>query len=218
MEPFKIKKAEKLGEIPNAFQPDPLDEINLAEFYYDKTMPTRMGSAVKSPLEDLYDECTELVGTNAHLLLGHRGCGKSTELINLKRQLENDGQPVHIFRTELDANLYKVDRWDIMLFITEGLLSIAEKNNVKLPKKLVESVFDYLKKDIEEMEEITRFAMVSAEGEFAAATGLSLLIKLCASIKSSLQFGSQMRVIIREKIEKRAPEWMGYIRRLRIRL
>ena len=208
--PFKIKRAEDLSGMLSAFQPNPLDEIN-HEFYYENTMPSRVGHAFKSPLEDLFEDCTELAGENAHLLLGHGGCGKSTELINLKRRLKEDDQPVHIVRTELEANLYKVDCWDIMLFITEGLCSIAEENEIKLPSDLLQGVYDYLRKDLEEIETMSKDATALVSGEASASVGIVRLLKLCASIKSSLQVGTQIRTIIREKIERRAPEWMSYV-------
>ena len=207
-----MKRAENLEEILNAFQPIPLDEVNVPEFYYDNTMPTRMGHDFRSPLEDLLEDCTKLLlGANAHLLLGHGGSGKSTELINLKIRLKEAGQPVNIFRTELEANLYEADCWDIMLFITEGLCSIADDHKIKIPNNFLQSVFDYLKKDLEEIEETTTDASTSVSGKTSASISIGRLLELCAAIKGNLHFGTQTRTIIKEKVEKRASEWMKYI-------
>jgi hypothetical protein len=88
-----------------------------------------------------------------------------------------------------------------MLFITEGLCNIAEKNKIKLPKDTLQGVFDYIKKDIEETETI----------DSSASIDVGVVLSLFAFIKSNLQIGTQTRTIIREKMERRASEWLRYI-------
>lgn len=201
MKAFKMKRAESLDEMINSFQPTPLDEINLSDFYYGKTMPARIGHACSSPIDDLFEDCTKLSTATAHLLLGHSGCGKSTELINLKHKLKKNNHPVHIFRTELEANLHETSHVDIMLFITEGLCSIVKENTIMLSNALLQEVYDFLKKGLKEFETTAKEVSVD----------IVHLLKLCAAVKSSLQFETQTRTIIKGKIESRAAEWMIYI-------
>jgi hypothetical protein len=68
----RIKKAENLDGVRNAFEPEPLDGEDLDKFYIP-TMKSRMGNELLSPLEDLFEECNRPSLQNAHLLLGHRG-------------------------------------------------------------------------------------------------------------------------------------------------
>lgn len=196
-----MKKAENLGAMLNAFKLEPLNEINLPEFYYDNTMPIRTGHIVSSPLEDLFENCTMTSDANAHILVGHRGCGKSTELFNLERRLKEGGQPVHIYRTELEANLHLADGWDIMLFITEGLCKIAEKYNIELPSNTLQTIFDYINSDKE----------IVGISDTSTSFGIGAMLNFFASIKSNLQFDTKMRTTVTERIKKRASEWQLHI-------
>jgi len=201
MKQSEIKKAETLLEIINTMQPEPLDETTLPIFYYDNTMPIRMGNDTRSPIDDLFEDCTMLKNSQAYLLSGHRACGKSTELFNLKRRLEAAGQPAYIIRSSIEMNLSKADCWDIMLFIIEGLCHIADRNGIKLPKATLKAVFDYIKKDIEVVE----------SKEYASEAEIGAVFKLLASIKANLRVGAQARTNIKEQFERRASEWLHYV-------
>jgi len=205
MKSFEIKRAENLEAMLRTFKPNSLDETTLPQFYYADTMPIRMakrmGDNFISPLDELFEDCTMLSGMNAHLLSGHGGCGKSTELFNLKRRFEESGQPVYIIQSELEMDLHLANCWDIMLFIAVGLCSIAEKNKIVLPEATLRQIFDYIKKDIEEIE--TR--------DSSASINIGAVLDLFMFIKGNLQFGTQTRTIIKEKMERRASEWMRYV-------
>ncbi|MCL1808680.1 MAG: hypothetical protein FWG42_02810 [Clostridiales bacterium] len=133
MEPLGIEKAESLGAIPRAFRLGPLNAEELARFYCDKTMAVRTGDRWHSPTDDLYEDCTTPFGRNAKLLLGQRGCGKSTELCKLKQRLEDAGWPVWIINAEAEMDLFQASCRDVMLGIAEGLRMIAGKHGIELP-------------------------------------------------------------------------------------
>ena len=118
MERIKVEKAEDLSVFFRAFTTEPLGEDQLDTFYFEDTMSIRMGDDYDSPLKDLFEKCTQPTGSNAHLLLGHRGCGKSTELNKLKQRFEGAEHPVCIVDAMLETDLNKVGNWDIMLLIT----------------------------------------------------------------------------------------------------
>jgi hypothetical protein len=199
---IEIEKAENLAAMLTTFRPEPLDEDTLSKFYYDNTMPIRMGNDFSSPMVDLYEDCTMVrSANNAYLFLGHGGCGKSTELYNLKIKLEKEGQPVNIIHCQSVLNLYLAECWDILLIITEGLCEIAQKNGIELPDGLLQEVLNYIKKDIEEIK----------TKDSSASINIGAVLEFFAFIKGNLQFGTQTRTIIKEKMERRASEWLRYI-------
>jgi len=212
----KMEKAKELSAILRSFRLEPLRESDLAEFYFGDTMFIRTGDRWISPLRELYRSCTTPSRTNAHLLLGHRGCGKSTELISLKRQLENEGQPVFIVDCALQLDLFQSDCWDIMLLITEGLFEIAKSKKIKVPNDIIKAVLDYLKKDTEIME--TEDSSISVE----AGTGVKVssppildwVLNAFISIKSDAKLSAGTRSIAREKLEKRTSEWLEYTKQI----
>ncbi len=89
-----MKYADQISEILNAFSPAPLRADQMEEFYCDNTMEYRTSDKYDSPIEDIYDSCRSFDERGAYLLLGHRGCGKSTELNRMSERLAADGYPV----------------------------------------------------------------------------------------------------------------------------
>ena len=82
-----MRYANEITEIINAFSPEPLKADQMDEFYCGDTMELRMGDKYSSPMEDIFDLCQEAEKGKAFLLLGHRGCGKSTELNKISTEL-----------------------------------------------------------------------------------------------------------------------------------
>ena len=212
---LKLEKAKNLGDMLKAFRTEPLDKSEFLKFYYDKTMPIRTGDENISPLLDLYDECILPLTKNAHLLIGHGGSGKSTELFNLKQRLEKNGQPAYIIDFMAKTDFTNANHWDMMLLMTEGLCEIAKERKLKVPDKTLTAVMNYLKEDIEK----TRNADISTEaGVEAGATvktpAILRVLNLFASIRSEIKASSFTRTIITEKMERRAFEWIGYIKEI----
>ena len=211
MDAFILEKATTLEMIIRVFRPEPLDEATLDKFYYDNTMPFRMGNPNTSPLKALFEDCTMPLGINAHLFTGHGGSGKSTEFAKLCQQFKLAGHPAHIINAQREMNLNLADCWDIMLFIAYGLCEIAEQNKIDIPSETLQAMFDYIIKDMEDIQTTDRAASVGIDASASASFGLGPLLNLFASIKSNLQFGSQTRTIIKEKMERRATEWLRYV-------
>jgi hypothetical protein len=213
MRSLEIKKAESLNDMLNAFMNEPLDGEALSEFYYDNTMAIRTGDEWDLPLDDLFKECTIPKDSNAHLLLGHRGCGKSTELNRLVQEFERTGQPVWVVNSMEELELTEVNHWDIMLLITMGLCGIAEKHGIKLPKKTLDDVFILLNKDVETTETIDDSNSVGLSAGVEAKTPalLSGFFNFFSGIKAEMKASQSTRTTIREKIERRASEWILHI-------
>jgi len=110
-------KGYESGAMLRSFRVEPLEESQLEDFFCSDTMAIRMGDKWKSPFRDLQEACATPSVANAHLLLGHRGCGKSTEIVNLKRQFEESGQPAYIIDCHMELDLFQANCWDIMLLI-----------------------------------------------------------------------------------------------------
>ena len=207
-----MENARDLGTMLRSFRLEPLREDELAEFFYEHTMATRTGDEWKSPLRNLFKACTMPSDANAHLLLGHRGCGKSTELANLKRQLEEAGQPVRIVDCALELDLFQATCWDIMLLITEGLCEIAKEKNIAIHTDTIQAVLDYLKKDKEIIEtEDTSLALeASAGAKVSTPFLLEKLLSIFGSIKTDAKLSAGTHIVVKEKLEPRTSDWLNY--------
>ena len=209
-------KATSLDAILRAFTIEALDEKTLPLFYYDNTIAIRTGDEWDSPLEDLFTLCTTPMDTNAHLLIGHRGCGKSTEMNNLKQKFEDAGHPTWIVASMVETELGQVNHWDIMLLVTVGLCNIAANKGITLPAETITAIFDYLKKDTEETKTIedSDSAQLKVGAEAKTPALLSGVIKLFAGITTEMKASQTTRRIVREKMERRASEWINSIKEI----
>ena len=208
-----IEKAESLGTFTKAFQLEALKGELLSKFYSDKTMASRTGDLHESPMDDLFDDCTIPGIANAHLLLGYRGCGKSTELSCLTQRVIEAGQPVWIVDFEKEMDVFQANCWDMMLGIAEGLCGIAAENNIGGLDGVLEQVSKYLKADREIIEETERTFGVGASigAETKAPSVLRGVLNLFATLKAELKANTVTREIVKEKMERRASEWLNYI-------
>ncbi|NER24491.1 MAG: ATP-binding protein [Symploca sp. SIO1C2] len=66
------------------------------------------------------------------LFTGHIGCGKSTELLRLKSDLEQEGFHVVYFESSYDIDMADVDVTDILLSIAGKVSESVESNNIRL--------------------------------------------------------------------------------------
>ena len=207
-----IIKALQLGDMLKSFRLPPISEADFAKFYYDGTMASRTGDRCVSPLEDLFEECTTPLAKNAHLLMGHRGSGKSTELFNLKKRFEQAGQPTCIIDFMADTDFQNSSHWDFMLLITEGLCKIANECSLDIPKGTLDNIFNYLKRDEIRTIDTSKSSDIGMSfGTEARTPALINLLNFFASIKKEIKANTSSRTIITEKMEKRASEWIGFI-------
>jgi len=209
-----IEYADSLDKILNAFEPEPLDSADLKTYYYDGTMESRTGDEYDSPLDDLADACVRPSQHNAHLLLGHRGCGKSTELNRLRDRLKDEGYPVIIIRCITELDILALSHWDIMVVISDVLCQIADKEGCNLGE-LQDKLLAFFN-EIETIQETSKKGSLAVEANVGLGTPgpLKPLLNLFAGLKSELKTGYERREKIRERVEKRSSEWIAYIQEL----
>jgi len=209
-------KAKDLDGILDAFEPEPLRGAALDIFYCDSTINSRVADEYKSPLDDLFQDCSRSPRSKAYLFMGHMGCGKSTELNVLARRLRQAGHPTIIIDCRTETDLFKFDQWDIMLLFTEGLCKIVEESECRLGIKdgILEDILDYLKTDITVEEVHEKQASLGVESGLGVKTPalLSSVLSLMASIKGRLKIGQYTREKLSTNMQRRAAEWLEYVR------
>jgi|GEM_PF-990366 len=88
-----------------------------------------------------------------HLLSGPIGCGKSTELLRLKYELEQEGFHVIYFESAQDLNLIDVEMTDLLLAIARRVSESLENAKVKLQpqgfQRLLQEAWEILQSEIE---------------------------------------------------------------------
>lgn len=204
-----MKYANQVSEIINAFSPTPLQIGQMAEFYCEDTMQYRTSDEYDSPIEDIFDICRNPGRYNACLLLGHRGCGKSTELNRMTQKLVTDGYYVKTINCSMDLDLFNIVYSDLFILMGEALLQIAKEAGCTIENKLLNKIKSFWNEGTE--------TLISQEIEEASAeTGISVetkgilagVLNVFAKIKTDLRFNEETRKEYRKKISVRSSEWI----------
>lgn len=136
---------------------------------------------------------------SCQLFTGHIGCGKSTELSQLKAQLEEEGFHVVYFEATDDLDVADVDITDILLAIARQISASLEKSKIELQPKgfkaFIQQTADFLKTGIELTAETEiGGAKIKANTEKGVEFSLPLgLAKITAKTKNSPQTRSKLR-------------------------
>lgn len=163
--------------------------------YYIDFSSVRGGQIIESLRDNIAlwspDEST------CQLFTGHIGCGKSTELLRLKEQLEQEGFHVIYFESSQDLEMGDVDVGDILLAIAHRVSQSLD--NIQIEKKptrlksIIEGASKLLQMDIKvESEFTTPVGKVAAntDGEFSLDMGIA---KITAKAKASPEARSKLR-------------------------
>ncbi|NEO42782.1 MAG: AAA family ATPase [Moorea sp. SIO4A3] len=138
------------------------------------------------------------------LFTGHIGCGKSTELSRLKRELEQQGYHVVYFESSNDLDLADVEISDILLTIARQVIQSLEQAKIKLQPtrfqslvqgaaKLLNSEVTGLKVNVPEFGEI---GLSSQEDEYSLAFGIG-------EITTKAKNSEDIRSLLRQHLEPR---------------
>ncbi|HBB33402.1 MAG TPA: KAP family P-loop domain-containing protein, partial [Cyanobacteria bacterium UBA9273] len=138
------------------------------------------------------------------LFTGHIGCGKSTELLRLKNELEQEGFHVVYFESSQDLDMADVDISDIMLAIarqvSKSLEEIKISVQVKSFKNLLQGAARILNADIKGIKAkipvVGDVGVSSEAGKFSLACGIG---EITAKAKDS----QDIRSLLRQYLEPR---------------
>ncbi|MEG4229692.1 AAA family ATPase [Microcoleus sp. N9_B2] len=132
------------------------------------------------------------------LFTGHIGSGKSTELLRLQTQLQQQGFHVVYFESSKDLDMADVDITDILLSVARQVSESIEKMKIKLQprgfKALLKGVADVFQTQIDLSAEANVPGVgeinASTEGEFSLALGIG---KITAKAKDAPNLRSELR-------------------------
>ena len=117
---------------------DPVEPLPLGDPRYVDCTPVRGNEDV---VAQMFHAITWSDAHVAQLFTGHRGSGKSTELLRLQARLEEAGYVVLYFEAEDDLDLNDLEYTDLLLSIARRVVSDLHAKGIGLPQDLlVESV------------------------------------------------------------------------------
>lgn len=172
-----------------------VENSELDRKYYIDFSSVRGGKII----EDLKDNITlwSPEQPTCQLLTGHIGCGKSTELLRLKAELEGEGFHVVYFESSKDLEMGDVDVGDILLAIAKRVSESLDRLTLEEPKRLksiLQGAAKLLQTEIklEGLEGTVGPAKITAnkEGVTVVAMGIATIT---AKVKASPDLRSKLR-------------------------
>lgn len=141
------------------------------------------------------------------LFTGHIGCGKSTELLRLKYELEQQEFFVVYFESSQDLVMADVDITDILLAIAHKVSSSLEKLKISLQpqglKGLLQGAMAVLKTELDVSGDVSLPGLgdisASSEGELSLALGIG---KITMKTKNSPKLREQLRQYLEPRTDK----------------
>jgi len=143
------------------------------------------------------------------LLAGHRGCGKTTELLLIKQQLEQAGYFVVYFDSALEIDMNHVDFADILLSMMYQVERQARQSNLKL--KIDESRLDDLALRLAEetLHKQTKTEIENAlEAEFRIGPDLPFFARVMLAVRGMIKSGASTTREIRLHVQQRTTQFL----------
>jgi Cdc6-like AAA superfamily ATPase len=204
-----MKYAESVADIINSFKSGPLEENELKDFYCDITMESRTGDKYDSPLLDILYECKKPSSFNSFLLLGHPGCGKSTELREMSVMLKKEDYPVYTIECYRDLDGLNLAHSDLLILMGEALIKIADGINCPIDEKIIKQLTEFWNLSTEIITTETKAEDLSIEAGVEAKTPAFVkALKLFAQLRADLRYNVETREVHRETIIKRSSNWL----------
>lgn len=197
-----VKIAQTLDDFDFTLETKPLDDSNY-EDYYVITKEGRGGD----PIATLLNKFQKRNEKNWKILFsGFYGCGKSTELMRLKRELDDDFL-IKIFsvRERLDPN--KVTISELLITVMKDLFYLVKENHskIKLSKKLLEKLENWTKTIYEE-EIKYKYIDGRAGAGLDIQAGFGKVFNVLAKLGLDFNAGRQYKEITSKPVEQTLTE------------
>lgn len=196
---------DNLDDAYNACHPDkPLEQgdpryLDLKQVRNNKSVSTLAKRIVRTTQDK--DFCKQLV-------TGHTGCGKSTELKRLQKQLEDDQYFVIYVDVESSLDLGQITYQDVLLNIAQATVEALAAAQANLDAKFLSELQHLLAEKIV-TEDYVKETKTSASANADVGLDIPLIAKLLTRITGEIRSGSSHREQIREKIKNVQQEFIA---------
>jgi hypothetical protein len=145
--------------------------------------------------------------------MGHRGCGKSTELNKMAVELKTDGYYVKKIDCKQELDLFNIEHTDLLVLMGEALIDIADKSGCTLPKKLAEQIYHFW--DIKDIEAISEeLSGIGVKTGFEAKPSIPFFLTLFTGVTTDLRYNEEQRERHRTRIKNRSSGWITLLKEL----
>jgi len=135
------------------------------------------------------------------LFTGHRGCGKTTELLLLQKKLQDLGFLVVYLDVEERLDLDDIEYFDLLLSMMNALFEAAKHANLVLSEKLLQAISDWFSERISTNVELKDLES-ELKTEVSGGLDIPFVSKLLASLTAKIKVGSSQKTEIRQVLKR----------------
>ena len=147
---------------------------------------------------------------------GHRGCGKTTQLLRLQDELAPRFTSIHVFADETILQDPDLDYPDLMLWLVDQLVREFDKRKHPLDERLLADVVEWFaSRTQEDVKTLRAEATAETEAEASGEAGLYFVnLKMLARIKSMVQGSIERRQTIRRELQRYSTDLLSRVNQL----
>ncbi len=193
-----MEKAIQVREIYQAFRATPLSKENLDHFYVDAS-EARGDAHPRKEMARLLRRSKE----PQHILfMGHKGCGKSTELNHLQADLGTDFLVLNFSVVE-ELDVTQVSFIELVIVTMERLFDTVMRNGLEpvIPTHYLESLRSW--GATKEIEEIKEKYNITVDGSIGAELSIPFWKAFFVKFKATAKTSGSLKELIRKNIEPR---------------
>lgn len=187
--------ATNLDQVYRALRIAPIPQEKITEQYVDLAS-VRGENPVWKVKRRLNEEPK---GRQQMIFVGYRGCGKSTELNKLSKEIEDDFLILKFSVVE-ESDLFSLNFVKLFIFTMQRLFDLVEKNNLNISQAYMDNIRDFLQ---EESIERVRDAYMGTEFKTGVETtiGIPYLHNFFAKLMANAKASSSIKQKILENIQ-----------------
>jgi hypothetical protein len=142
---------------------------------------------------------------------GHRGCGKSTELLRLEHEVSDRFTPLHLYADE--ALLGDYDYTDLFLWLVDELVRKFEADRTPLDPRLADQVaLWFAEVSLKQTDQVKSEIALETEAKAAGKASLFWLsLGLLARLKSMVVGSTERRKEIRRELQNKSSELISHV-------
>ncbi|HLP44429.1 MAG TPA: hypothetical protein VK186_28265 [Candidatus Deferrimicrobium sp.] len=142
-----------------------------------------------------------------NLFCGHRGCGKTTELRRLAKELNKDNLFFVVFLDSMEElNLKNLFYPDLLLALAKKLLEKLSNADVKIDNALLDNLSDWFMEKISKTEKLNAFE-AEVKAQVKMETGIPFFATLFAAMTTKIKNNATYKEEIREVVKNSFSEF-----------
>ncbi len=193
--------ATNVDDAYNAVKPD--EPLKAGDDYYEDFSPWRGDVSIADLIAKRIRRSNraEPVDHLKQLFTGHRGCGKSSELLRLKAKLEEQGFFVAYLDSTFAVDVADVSYTDVLIALVLAVVRAADEAGLDVPEEVERGLRRRLGPFvIEETTEVEGGTAVTGEAQVGG--GIPGLLKLMMGVRSTLKASAGKKQELRTTIDQ----------------